>query len=103
MNIFNHIPQRLAEELTEKIFESERIRIERIVSEGHSSPSDFWYDQEENEWVVLLEGEASLEYESGITVQMQKGDYVYIPAHKKHRVAHTSSNPKAVWLAILFI
>ena len=33
-------------------------KIERIVSRGHASPEDFWYDQEENEWVMVVKGTA---------------------------------------------
>ena len=75
-------------------------RIERIVSEGHVSPEGFWYDQGEPEWVALLQGTAELEFEDGRRHPMGAGDWLTIPAHERHRVAHTSSDPPCVWLAV---
>lgn len=73
-------------------------RVERIVSHGHVSPLGFWYDQSEWEFVAVLQGNAELEFESGI-LGMTSGDWVIIPAHVKHRVSYTSENPPCVWLA----
>ena len=73
-------------------------RIERIVSQGHSSPPDFWYDQDEWEFVAVLHGDAELEFESG-SLRMMPGDWVILPAHLRHRVKYTSENPPCVWLA----
>ena len=73
-------------------------RAERIISHGHVSPSGFWYDQSEWEFVAVLQGNAELEFESGI-LGMASGDWVIIPAHVKHRVSYTSENPPCVWLA----
>jgi len=75
------------------------VKIERILSYGQSSPVGFWYDQERYEFVVLLKGEASLEFEDG-EVKLCEGDYLVIPPHLKHRVSFTSK--PAVWLAIFF-
>ena len=75
-------------------------RIERIVSEGHVSPEGFWYDQDEPEWVALLQGTAELEFEDGRRHPMEAGDWLAIPAHERHRVAYTSSAPPCVWLAV---
>ena len=63
-------------------------RIERIVSRGHRSPDGFWYDQDEDEWVMLLGGGAGLEIEGedGI-LELVPGDWVLLPAHCRHRVA----------------
>ena len=76
------------------------LRIERIVSEGHVSPEGFWYDQDEPEWVALLQGTAELEFEDGRRYPMGAGDWLAIPAHERHRVAHTSSDPPCIWLAV---
>ncbi len=74
-------------------------RVERIVSRGHVSPPGFWYDQEEDEWVVVLKGRAVLEFDDpGETLVLRENDWVLIPAHRRHRVAQTA-NP-TVWLAV---
>ena len=99
MNIFENIPKKLHDELFETILESENLKIEKIVSEGQISNE--WYDQEENEWVILLQGNAHLEFEDK-TVELQSGDYINIPAHVKHKVTYTSKNPKCVWLALFY-
>ena len=74
-------------------------RVERIVSHGHVSPSGFWYDQDEWEYVAVLQGEAELEFTGG-KLEMRPGDWVMIPAHERHRVARTSSEPPCLWLAV---
>ncbi|HEX2976327.1 MAG TPA: cupin domain-containing protein [Bacteroidales bacterium] len=76
------------------------IRIERIVSTGQTTPEGEWYDQEVDEWVVLLNGEAKLLFEDAEEVTMTKGDYILIKAHEKHRVVYTSALPPCVWLAV---
>ncbi len=102
-NLFADLPQSLQEELIENIAVSKNIRIERIVSTGQASPPGFWYDQTEHEWVVVLQGEAELEFEDQAEHQRLKtGDYVLIPAHRKHRVAWTSPGEPTVWLAVFF-
>ena len=100
-NIFKDILCRSEEELIEPVSGCEGIRIERIVSEGHSSPPGFWYDQEKNEYVLLLSGSAGLlfEGENDILV-MQPGDYIDIPAHKKHRVEWTDPRQHTIWLTV---
>jgi cupin 2 domain-containing protein len=74
-------------------------RVEHIVSNGAASPAGDWCDQESAEWVALVQGSATLEFEDG-TLQLRTGDSLVIPAHMKHRVAQTSTD--AVWLAIHF-
>jgi len=78
--------------------ETESVRIECIVSNGQSSPEGFWYDQTENEWVLLLKGAASLKYADGSVAAMKPGDHLRIPAHTRHRVESVSED--AVWLAV---
>lgn len=76
------------------------VRVESIVSNGDVSPPGFWYDQEEDEWVVLLKGVAELEFEDGRTHEMAAGDWLLIPAHVRHRVAWTCEDGPTVWLAV---
>jgi cupin 2 domain-containing protein len=72
-------------------------RVERIVSRGEASPPDFWYDQKEDEWVMLAVGTATIVFEDR-RVRLRSGDWLFIPAHCRHRVASTSKD--AVWLAV---
>lgn len=74
------------------------IRIERILSYGNITPPDEWYNQTEDEWVLLVTGEAELMFYDGSTCQLKAGDHIMIPAGRKHKVTYTSS--PAVWLAI---
>lgn len=74
------------------------LRVERIVSHGHTTPEDHWYDQEEDEWVLILEGSAHLLFEKDRVVSLSRGDHLLIPAHQKHRVSYTSS--PCIWLAV---
>jgi len=87
------------EEFTEML-RSKNLRIERIVSSGQTTPDGQWYDQDEDEWVALIQGEAILEYENGEKVQLSAGDHILLPAHCRHRVAYTSANPPCIWLAV---
>lgn len=99
-NFFADIPDKFSEELIDTIFKYESVRIERIISKGHSSPENFWYNQDENEWVIVLEGKAIIKYEDESTDTLCKGDYLFIPAHKKHRVEWTSTDELTIWLAV---
>ena len=100
-NLFAATASPLAEELCTTLCRAKGVRIERIVSEGHRSPDGFWYDQDEHEWVVVLEGRAAVEFEGEPQpVVLQPGSYLNIPAHKRHRVAWTSPAERTVWLAI---
>jgi cupin 2 domain-containing protein len=93
-----NLPAPAAEESFETLFTAPGCRIERIVSHGHASPPDFWYDQAEDEWVALLEGEAVLAFADGARLTMRRGDWITIPAHGRHRVEATG--PGTVWLAV---
>lgn len=87
-------------ELFENLFKKGNCKIERIVSSGHSTPPDQWYDQELDEWVILLQGNARIEFLNSETTSLKSGDYLFIPAHKKHRVVFTSTEPLCIWLAV---
>jgi cupin 2 domain-containing protein len=100
-NLYTDIPEYLPKELVDVLAESSNVRIERIVSDGHTTPEDFWYDQEQNEWVLLASGAALLEFEDR-KLEMKAGDHVLIPAHQKHRVASTSTTEKTIWLAVFY-
>lgn len=103
INIHQGLPDELPAELTEEILASPGLRIERIVSRGHRSPDSFWYEQEENEWVLVLSGRARLEIEGDTTeTALGPGDHLLIPAGKKHRVAWTDPREHTVWLAVFF-
>ena len=102
MNFFSAIPAALPEELTTVLQEGPGVRIERIVSHGHSSPPGFWYDQPEDEWVLVLQGATRLEFEDRI-VEMGPGDYLNISAHEKHRVAWTTPDEPTIWLAVHYV
>jgi cupin 2 domain-containing protein len=100
-NLLADLPSHLPNELTTTLLESTTVRIERIISHGHASPPDFWYDQDENEWVCVLQGAAKLRFEDE-TIEMTPGDFVNIPAHKKHRVEWTAPDEQTVWLAVYY-
>jgi cupin 2 domain-containing protein len=100
-NIFSNLPSQLPEELIETLVTSDRVRIERIVSGGHASPDGFWYDQDQNEFVLLLKGAARLNFEGDDEpIEMSPGDFIDIPAHQKHRVEWTTPDEPTVWLAV---
>lgn len=99
-NIFSSIPRQLSEELTETIFQGENVKIERIISKGHTTPEGEWYDQDQDEWVLLLQGQAILAFEDSKTTNLVSGDYLYIPAHVRHRVEWTDPERDCIWLAV---
>lgn len=102
-NIFEGVPRALPAELVETLLKGRNLRIERIVSRGHASPPDFWYDQEEGEWVILLSGSARLTVE-GIPepISLKPGDYLNLPAHQRHRLDWTDPAEDTVWLAVYY-
>ncbi len=99
-NIFASLPNEISDELFETIVTGKNIKIERIISQGHSSPPTGWYDQSEHEWVIVLKGAATIEVEHQALVHLVAGTYFNIPAHTKHKVAWTDPDTPTVWLAI---
>jgi len=101
MNLLRDIPADLPRELFETLVSTPSLRIERIVSHGHVSSPDFWYDQDQNEWILIVQGHARLQFEDN-TLELKSGDYVNMPAHKRHRVEWTTPDEPTVWLAIYY-
>ncbi len=101
-NLYSELPDGiLSEEIFEHLVSRPGVRIERIVSTGQSNAEGDWYDQEDDEWVVLLAGAAGLRIETEAEERtLQPGDWLYLPAHCRHRVTWTQSTPPTVWLAI---
>jgi len=99
-NIFENIPSKLSEELISSLLLKKGVKIERIVSKGHKSKDDFWYDQESDEWVLLVKGEAVLEFEKSDSVRLKEGDHLLIPSRCKHRVKWTDPDRESIWVAV---
>ncbi len=100
-NIFANFPECIVDELFETIVSTFVLRIERIVSRGHRSPDDFWYDQEENEWVIVVKGSAILRFEDrSESITMNPGNFIEIKKHRRHRVEWTDPDQETVWLAV---
>lgn len=103
-NIFSALPRSTGDqEQFSALLNRPGVRIERIVSTGQCSPPGFWYDQDEGEWVIVLQGEAHLllagEAEPRI---LRAGDYLDLPPHCRHRVAWTTAEAPTVWLAVFY-
>jgi cupin 2 domain-containing protein len=90
----------MEEEFVEEILRTESFRIERIVSRGQASPEGFWYDQETEEWVLLVSGSATICFDDGRKVDLKPGDHLLIPRHLRHRVERTDPETETVWLAV---
>lgn len=102
-NLSHAIPTSLPTEIVDCLLQSGGVRIERIVSRGHHSEPGFWYDQNENEWVLLVKGAATLRFAHGDqTVHLTPGMYVNIAAHERHRVESTAAGQETVWLAVFY-
>ena len=97
-NLFSPLAGSPSKETFETLLEREGVLIERIVSLGQITPEEEWYDQNSDEWVLLAKGSGRLLYDNGEEQELNAGDYVFIPSHKKHRVTHTSQD--AIWLAV---
>jgi len=87
-------------ETIQRLLQTDAVRIERIDSHAESSPEGFWYDQSQHEWVILLQGSATLALAEGQRLELKAGDYLLVPPHCKHRVECTSAD--ALWLAVHF-
>ncbi len=95
------VPSNLPEEQLSTLLQTENFRLVRIVSTGQATPEGEWYDQDENEWVLVLQGSAEIRFEdSDVTKSLSPGEYVQIPAHVRHRVGWTDPDQPTVWLAL---
>lgn len=100
-NIFENIIIDKKQEQFFELIKKDNIRIEKIVSNGQSSPINFWYEQKENEFVLILKGSAILQYEDK-ELNLKEGDYINITAFTKHRVKYTNEKEPTIWLAIFY-
>ncbi len=100
LNLFAIPKGPMPEERVDLLARGDGLRIERIISLGHVSPPDFWYDQELDEWVVLLQGEAEIRFADGRTKALKAGDCLFLPAGLGHRVDRTTDDPPCIWLAV---
>ncbi len=100
-NLFAQVPGQLPQELFEALIQTPAFTLERIVSRGHTTPEAQWYDQEREEWVLVVKGRARLLFEHrSEAVEMGVGEYLHIPAHCRHRVEWTDPDQETIWLAL---
>ncbi|MDE0825247.1 MAG: cupin domain-containing protein [Akkermansiaceae bacterium] len=102
-NLLDDLPEDLSEEQFAEVCQlgDGSVRIERIVSHGQASPEGFWYDQDEDEWILILSGAARLRIEDVVEpVNLIPGDSVLLPAHCRHRIDWTTLEKPTVWLAV---
>jgi cupin 2 domain-containing protein len=103
-NIYANLPQNLDQEVFEDLLTTKNLKLERIISKGHVTPPGEWYDQDKDEWVILLTGNAGIRIDGQTEViDLKKGDYLLLPAHLKHRVEWTSEEEETIWLALHYI
>lgn len=100
-NLLTELPDAIATEIVDTLMSHDNVRIERIVSHGQASPDGFWYDQDQCEWVIVLQGAATLRFEDR-SIELRPGDFVTIDAHQKHRVEWTTPDKPTIWLAIFY-
>jgi|SRR3989344_7139033 len=101
-NILSNIPDKIPKEIIETVVSSPNIKIERIISKGHVTSKGKWYNQEKDEFVLIIKGNAELGFENNNLVKMKEGDYLIIPKNTKHRVEKTDLSTETIWLAVFF-
>lgn len=101
-NIHDDIPAELPQEVFTDLLTAGAVRIERILSRGQTSPEAGWYDQDEHEWVLVLQGAGELSFDNGDIIRLGPGDYLNIPAHRRHRVSWTDPDQTTIWLAVFY-
>lgn len=99
-NILTSLPDASSAEVFTCLLNRPGVRIERIVSQGQATPEEAPYDQDHDEWVLLLAGAARLWLDGEGERALQPGDTVLIPAHVRHRVTWTAADQPTVWLAV---
>jgi len=101
INLFTPLPAEIPAEIFQVLLETENFRLERIVSAGQATPPGEWYDQDTHEWVALLQGGAALRFADEPEPRLLRpGDYLLIPARRRHRVEWTDPAQPTVWLAL---
>lgn len=102
-NLFAGLQSSSEGEMFQTLHQTKTFKLERIVSTGQATPPGQWYDQDREEWVVLLSGKAALRFEGDDKeINLQPGDFLLIPAHRRHRVEWTAAGVETVWLALHF-
>lgn len=104
-NIFDNIQVDKKNENFFEILHSKTVKIEKIVSNGQKTPKNYWYNQDRNEFVIILDGFAKVEIKEGDSikeVELSKGDYLDIKANIEHRVSYTCEENPTVWLAVFY-
>ena len=102
-NLFSDIPKQYPDELFQTLLQNSHLTLERIISKGHFTASNQWYNQDSDEWVILLQGQARLQFAKDLSIiTLNAGDYLLIPAHEKHRVDWTDPTVTSIWLALHF-
>lgn len=100
-NLFENMPVGAPDEVIETLTSTTSVRIERIVSSGQATPAGQWYDQPDDEFVLLVSGAAAVGFQDEAAEHtLTPGQWLWIPAHRRHRVTWTSEIPPAVWLAV---
>jgi cupin 2 domain-containing protein len=99
-NLFDIPAQGVRGELSTELADAAGFRVERIVSWGDVTPEGSWYDQDHDEWVIVMQGEGVVEDERGARTVLRTGDAMFIASHVRHRVTHTSVAPPCIWLAV---
>lgn len=85
------------QELDTTLLEHPNAHIKKIISPPNFTSAPFC--QHEDEWVSLLQGEATLVID-GTPTTLKTGDALFIPANTPHQVLSTSQDPLAIWLAV---
>ncbi len=102
-NLLAHRTQVSEGEVIETLIQTDALRLERIVSTGQATPPGQWYDEDRDEWVVLLSGSAGLFFEGEQAIRvLRPGDSLLIPAHTRHRVEWTETGVESIWLALFY-
>ena len=100
-SLFRNLPDAADQERLEELCQTKSFRIERIISAGQVSPPGFWFDQPDEEWVLVVQGQAEiLLLDPDEAIRLSAGDWLMIEAHRKHRVEVTSREPLTIWLAV---
>lgn len=99
-NLFADLPDARTGEAFTELLTRPGIRLERIVSNGQSTPADEPMVQDADEWVLLLEGEAGLRIGDSGEVVLKPGDHLLIETGRKHWVTFTAKDRPTIWLAL---